>query len=89
MQHICWANLLEHGLAEVVHFNFYGMALSAKRINVHHFGMRAGPTAGFGGVRFSIGLGKEILSLDTWGVVAIKKCGDSCTRNDYGERVHE
>ena len=60
------AQLLEHGLAEVVHFNSYGMALSAKTINVHYFEMRAGPTAGFGGVRFSVGMGKEILSLNTW-----------------------
>jgi hypothetical protein len=59
------AQLLEHGLTEVVHFNSYGMALSTKRINVEYFEMRAGPTAGFGGARFSIGLGKEILSLNT------------------------
>ncbi len=60
------AQLLEHGQAEVVHFNFSGMALSARRIYVDHFGMRAGPTAGFGEVRFSIDLGKEILSVQTW-----------------------
>jgi hypothetical protein len=60
------AHLLEHGLAEVVHFNRHGMALLAKRIDVDHFGVSAGPTAGFGGVRFHIGLGKEILTVGTW-----------------------
>jgi hypothetical protein len=60
------AHLLERGLAEIVHFNSHGMALAATKIHVHHFEMRAGPTAGFGGVRFSIWPFREILCLNTW-----------------------
>jgi hypothetical protein len=60
------AQLLERGLAEIVYFNRYGMPLSATKIHVDHFEMRAGPTAGFGGVRFSIWPVCEILTVQTW-----------------------
>jgi hypothetical protein len=61
------ALLLENGLAEVVHFDRYGKALSAKQISVRPLGVRAGPTAGFGMIFFSVGnFGPEILGLNTW-----------------------
>jgi hypothetical protein len=61
------AELLENGLVEVVCFNSYGQALSPKKISVRPFGVRAGPTAGFGMVFFSVEpFGPEILGLNTW-----------------------
>jgi len=63
--------LLENGLAQVILHKAGARSVSCRRVQVHYFGSRAAPTAGFGFISYSAedadaGYFGEILRLNWW-----------------------